>query len=66
MAGLNIQIMILCVFLGGEKLVSEKSQITLEIRRIFKIPVNGVIIPVLKDAKIRFIKILLLHIKNRV
>ena len=66
-SALNIQIMILCMFLGREKWGSENGKIILEIRRIFKILINGVnIIPVRKNGKIRFLNILFLHKKKRV
>ena len=40
MAGLNIQIMILSVFLGGKSEYQKKQNIILEMRRILKIPLN--------------------------
>ena len=64
---INIKIMVLCVFLGGEKWVSEKGKIIIEIRWIFKIVIKGGnIIPVKIKFQNTILKLFFLHRKNRV
>jgi hypothetical protein len=62
MAGLNIQIVVLCMFLGGEKWVLKKGKIILQ---IFKISINVVnIISVTKKYKNTILKFVFLNRKN--
>ena len=62
MAGLNIQIVVLCMFLGGGKWVLKKGKIILQ---IFKISINVVnIISVTKKYKNTILKFVFLNRKN--